>query len=307
MMSPVTNGGRMSSPVTPSTTWIGAVVRAEHDPRAPVTLEHRGLSGPPVAAPVVHLGALPRIRAHATVGVLPGHLRCLRHRARAVVVARRVAAEREEAGHRRARVRLVHRRGVDPTGERATVVVGSARCRRVRLAVGSSSRACRSAPTPIPRVTGARPHDGTHHGAGHEQEGGPERAGDPATMAPEAAPLAAAATRWVVHEEFPALDVFRPRSGVTVTTRPRGERGSRRGALSSWARAPARAPARPVRARARARPGRPPPRRRASPWTACPIAGSRARRCRGTTRSPSGRCALPAGEPSAITAPASRQ
>ena len=74
------------------------VVRAEHDPRAAVAFEHRGLPGPPVAAPgATSRRPRSRVRTSRASGKLHTHLRRVGHRAVAVVAAGRVAAERQQS------------------------------------------------------------------------------------------------------------------------------------------------------------------------------------------------------------------
>ena len=159
MMSPVSNGREdVLARVVVDEVDL-AVVGAEHHPRAPVALEHRGLAGPAAAAPRAGLVALGRLGAHAArlAGVAPQHLGRRGDRALAVVAAGRAAPEREQPGRGEA--------GRRP-GRRAGRWWAARSCRRrSRAARRRASRASSASPVVEDELLHAdRPGD-QHEGA----------------------------------------------------------------------------------------------------------------------------------------------
>ena len=124
-----------------------AVVGAEHHPRAPVALEHRGLAGPAAAAPRAGLVALGRLGAHAArlAGVAPQHLGRRGDRPLAVVAAGRAAPEREQPRRGEA--------GRRPGGGRG----GGGRRGRARRGVGGAARSRASSASPASRTNCCTP------------------------------------------------------------------------------------------------------------------------------------------------------
>src|SRR2546423_18753 len=90
-------GFSIDTPPPPAALRWARPVGAEDGPGAPVALEDGGLARPAVAAPVGGLSFVLGLCAHRVVRVLPRDLRRRRDGPFAVVVAGRVAAERDQA------------------------------------------------------------------------------------------------------------------------------------------------------------------------------------------------------------------
>ena len=115
------------------------VVGAEHDPGAPVPLEHRRLARPAGTAPRLCPPSDRRRGAHATAArVEPADLRGLGHVPTAVVGAGRIAAERQAPGN----LRRPHPPGARRVHELAVRLCrhlgGIDRCGRDRLGTGAA-------------------------------------------------------------------------------------------------------------------------------------------------------------------------